>query len=150
MEIRLRSTGQVMTESEFRNYQKINNGPTWDQTTDEVLEILGADVVFNGPQAQPGRYQTAHRDGVEQLEGKWYTKYSVVDMDDEAKAALDAQQATSQRAERNRRLAETDWTQGKDIPDNVSNTWAVYRQQLRDVPTQAGFPWDINWPTQPE
>jgi hypothetical protein len=150
MEIRLRSTGQVMMESEFRYYQKTNNGPTWDQTTDEILEALGADVVFNGPQAQPGRYQTAHRDGVEQLDGKWYTKYSVVDMDNEAKAALDAQQAASQRAERNRKLSETDWTQGKDIPDNVSNNWAVYRQQLRDVPAQAEFPWDINWPQQPE
>lgn len=150
MEIRLRSTGQVMTEGEFRYYQKTNSGPTWDQTTDEILEALGADVVFNGPQAQPGRYQTSYRDGVEQIAGKWYTKYSVADMDDEAKAALDAQQAASQRSERNRRLAETDWTQGKDIPDNISNTWAVYRQQLRDVPTQAGFPWDINWPTQPE
>lgn len=150
MEIRLRSTGQVMMESEFRYYQKTNNGPTWDQTTDEILEALGADVVFNGPQAQPGRYQTAYRDGVEQLEGKWYTKFSVADMGDEAKAALDAQQAASMRAERNRKLSETDWTQGKDIPDNVSNTWAVYRQQLRDLPTQAGFPWDINWPTQPE
>jgi len=28
--------------------------------------------------------------------------------------------------------------------------WATYRQALRDVPQQAGFPSDINWPTTPE
>jgi hypothetical protein len=27
--------------------------------------------------------------------------------------------------------------------------WTVYRQALRDVPTQAGFPWSVDWPTQP-
>lgn len=150
MEIRIRETGRVMTESEFRAHQQANNGPTWDRTTAEVLEALGADVVFEGAQAQPSRYQTAFRDGVEKIGDKWHTKYSVADMDDEAKAATDANQAASQRAERNRRLSETDWTQGKDIPDSISTVWATYRQALRDVPAQAGFPWDINWPQQPE
>jgi hypothetical protein len=28
--------------------------------------------------------------------------------------------------------------------------WATYRQALRDVPSQAGFPWEVQWPTQPE
>ena len=31
-----------------------------------------------------------------------------------------------------------------------SAAWATYRQGLRDVPEQAGFPEDINWPTTPE
>lgn len=148
MEIRTQD-GQVMYESEFRSYIKSNNGPAWDQTTPEILAELGAEVVLEGPQAQPTRYQVAFRDGVEQIEGKWYTKYSVSDMDDEAKAALDAQQAKNVRDDRNRRLAECDWTQGKDMPDSVSQPWATYRQALRDVPTQATFPWDIQWPTQP-
>jgi len=150
MQIRIRQTGAVMYEAEFRAYQQANGGPTWAATTEEVLEALGADVVFEGPQAQPTRYQTAFADGVEQIEGKWYTKYSVADMDDEAKAAKDAEQAKNVRADRNSKLAATDWTQGKDIPDNVSSTWAAYRQALRDVPAQAGFPWEVTWPTQPE
>ena len=148
MEIRTQD-GQVMYESEFRSYIKSNNGPTWDQTTPEILAELGAEVVLEGPQAQPTRYQVAFRDGVEQIDGKWFTKYSVSDMDDEAKAALDAQQAKNVRDDRNRRLAQCDWTQGKDIPDSVSQPWATYRQALRDVPAQAGFPWDVQWPTQP-
>jgi len=148
MEIRLRSNGAVMTESELRRYCQENGGPSWGQTTPEVLEALEADPVFEGPQAQPTRYQTAFRDGVEEINGKWYTKYSVADMDDEAKAAADANQATSVRNERNRKLTETDWRFRSDL--TPSPAWIDYCQALRDVPTQSGFPWDVTWPTQPE
>ena len=149
MEIRTQD-GQVMFESEFRSYIKANGGPTWGQTTLEILQTLGASPVLEGPQAQPSRYQTAYRDGVQQIEGQWFTKWSVADMDDEAKAAADTRQAESVRQTRNQKLAESDWTQGKDIPDAVSEPWAVYRQALRDVPSQVGFPWDVQWPAQPE
>lgn len=140
-----------MLEDELRRWARDNNGPSWDRTTDEVLEALGADPVFEGPQAQPTRYQVAYRDGVQQqADGKWYTKYSVSDLDAEGIAAKDAEQGKSVRAARNQKLAECDWTQGKDIADNVSGAWATYRQALRDVPQQPGFPWDVQWPTQPE
>jgi hypothetical protein len=138
-----------MLEGEFRAYQKANGGPTWDRTTAEVLEALGADVVFEGPQAQPTRYQTAFRDGVEQINGKWYTKYSVADMDAEGIAAKDAEQAKSVRETRNQKLKDTDWTQVADAPVDKA-TWATYRQELRDITAQAGFPWNVTWPTQPE
>ena len=150
MEIRIRATGQVMLESELRQWAKDNNGPSWGQTTPEVLEALGADPVLEGPQPSPTRYQVAFRDGVQQIDGQWFTKYSVADMDAEAIAAKDAEQAKAVRADRNARIAASDWTQGKDIPDNISSVWAAYRQALRDVPQQAGFPWDVQWPTQPE
>jgi hypothetical protein len=151
MEIRLRSNGAVMYEGELRQYLRENNGPSFDRLTPEVLEALQADPVFEGPQAQPGRYQVAFRDGVEQQsDGKWYTKYSVADMDDETKAAKNVEQAKNVRDDRNCRLADSDWTQGKDIADSVSTPWAAYRQALRDVPAQAGFPWDIQWPNKPE
>ena len=54
------------------------------------------------------------------------------------------------RVERTLRLQASDWTQGKDIADDVSTAWATYRQALRDIPTQEGFPWDVTWPEQPE
>jgi hypothetical protein len=149
MEIRIRATGQVMLEDELRRWAKENNGPSWDVTTDEVLEALGADVVFEGPQAQPTRYQVAFRDGVVQMDGKWYTKYSVADMDAEAIAAKDAEQAKSVRDTRNQKLKDSDWTQVADAPVDKA-AWATYRQALRDITAQAGFPWDIQWPTQPE
>ena len=146
MQIRT-NDGQVMYESEFRAYTKANGGPTWETTTTEVLEALGADVIFEGPQAQPTRYQTAFRNGVEQIDGKWYTKYSVADMDDETKAAKDAEQAKSVRATRDTKLSETDWRFRSDM--TPSQEWKDYCQALRDVPSQAGFPWTIEWPDAP-
>ena len=148
MEIRLRATGQVMLESELRQWAKDNNGPSWGQTTPEVLEALGADVVLEGPQAQPTRYQVAYRDGVQEIEGQWFTKYSVADMDADAIAATDAAQAKSVREQRNTKLAECDWTQLADAPVDQA-AWSTYRQALRDLTKQAGFPWTIDWPTQP-
>lgn len=148
MQVRIRSTGAVMYEAEFRAYQHANGGPSWETTTTEVLEALGADVVFEGPQAQPTRYQFAFRDGVEQIDGKWYTKYSVSDMDQEAKDALDTTQAEAMRKQRNEKLSESDWTQVADAPVDKA-AWATYRQALRDVTAQEGFPWTITWPTQP-
>jgi hypothetical protein len=76
--------------------------------------------------------------------------WAVIDKTAEELAQQDAAQAAQVRADRNTRIAATDWTQGKDIPDNISSAWAAYRQALRDVPSQAGFPWTVQWPTQPE
>jgi hypothetical protein len=145
MEIRLR-TGQVMTESEFRSLHPNTSFP--QQLTVELLDSFGADPILNGPQAQPTRYQVAFRDGVEEINGQWFTKFSVADMDADAIASLDARQADSVRAERNRKLTASDWTQVEDAPVDKA-AWAAYRQGLRDVPSQAGFPWDVTWPVEP-
>jgi hypothetical protein len=149
MQIRIRQTGAVMYEAEFRAYQQANGGPTWGQTTEEILNSLGADVVFEGPQAQPTRYQVAFADGVKQINGKWYTEYSVADMDAEAIAAKDTEQAKSVRQQRTEKLKDSDWTQVADAPVDQA-AWATYRQALRDITAQSSFPWDIQWPTQPE
>ena len=148
MEVRIRATGAVMYEAEFRTFQAHTTGASWDQTTVEILNQLGADPVLEGPQPTTERYQTVYRDGVEQVGGDWFTKYSVADMDDEAKAAHDAAQAKNVREDRNQRLAACDWTQ---LPDaSVDKTaWAAYRTALRDVPSQAGFPWEVAWPVKP-
>ena len=156
MQIRIRTSGAVMYEAEFRAYQKANGGPTWDTTTTEVLEALGADVVFEGPQASGGTvYQYSQAAGVEQLDGKWYTKYGLgpifTDAEQETayKASKDAEQAKSVRTSRNDKLKDCDWTQITDATADKA-TWAIYRQALRNISAQAGFPWTITWPTQPE
>jgi hypothetical protein len=53
------------------------------------------------------------------------------------------------RTQRNKRLKESDWTQVADAPVDKA-AWATYRQALRDITEQAGFPNNINWPTKPE
>jgi hypothetical protein len=159
MQIRTQS-GQVMYEAEFRAYTKANGGPSWDITTTEVLEALGADVVFEGPQATGGTvYQYSQASGVEQIDGKWYTKYVLgpIFTDGETTAAeqeatyktqKDAEQAKSVRATRDTKLAECDWTQVADAPVDKT-VWATYRQALRDITAQEGFPWTVTYPDKP-
>jgi hypothetical protein len=53
------------------------------------------------------------------------------------------------RAQRDQLLKDSDWTQGKDIPDAVSTPWAVYREELRNLPDQPGFPKTVTWPQKP-
>jgi hypothetical protein len=167
MEIRIRETGAVMYESELRSYLQANNGPSYDQLTPEVMEAIGVDAVLEGPSATGGdHYQFSQRDGVEQIDGKWYTKYilgpvftdlaaegdrpaqTAAEQEAAYKAAKDAEQAKSIRDQRNTKLSESDWTQVADAPVDKT-TWATYRQELRDVTKQTGFPWTIDWPTQP-
>jgi hypothetical protein len=57
--------------------------------------------------------------------------------------------ATQARTQRDALLSQSDWTQVADAPVDQS-AWATYRQALRDVPNQAGFPENINWPTRSE
>lgn len=164
MEIRIRETGSVVTEQEFRAMFPNTGFPV--QLTETIINDFGGDVVFEGPQASNGdRYQFSMRQGVEEIQGKWYTKYVLgpvfTDYTDEEgvlhtaaeqeaayKAQKDADQAKAVREDRNKRLSESDWTQVLDAPVDQT-AWAAYRQALRDVTAQVGFPWDIEWPVKP-
>jgi hypothetical protein len=53
------------------------------------------------------------------------------------------------RTERNKRLQRSDWTQLPDVPLVTKEVWAAYRQALRDVPAQAGYPQEVVWPNPP-
>ena len=70
MEIRIRTSGQVMYENEFRQLYPNTSFP--QQISADTLNEFGADVLLEGPQASPTRYQTAYRDGVQEIDGKWY------------------------------------------------------------------------------
>ena len=165
MQVRIRTTGAVMYEAELRTWLHENNGPSYDTLTPEVMEAIGVDPVFEGPQASGGTvYQYSQRDGVEQISGNWYTKYilgpiftdttldgvttTAAEAEAAYKTAKDAEQATNVRRSRNDLLTKCDWTQ---IADSTADkpAWAIYRQALRDVTAQEGFPWNVTWPQQP-
>jgi hypothetical protein len=105
------------------------------------------------------------RQGVEQqADGKWFTKCvlgpiftdtpdaTAAEQEAAYKAAKDADQAKAVRADRDDRLAKTDWvvTKSLEAGEAVPQAMADYRQALRDVPAQASFPWAVNWPVKPE
>jgi hypothetical protein len=63
-------------------------------------------------------------------------------------AARTASRASGIRAERDSLLAATDWTALSDV--TMSPEMAAYRQALRDVTSQPGFPDTVTWPAKPE
>jgi hypothetical protein len=69
-------------------------------------------------------------------------------MEAEYAAGADDRAAAEIRTERDAKLAATDWTQVADAPVDQA-AWATYRQALRDIPAQVGFPNEITWPTEP-
>ena len=147
MEIRNRATGAVITDSEFRSEFPNTSFP--QPLTPDVIDDFGFDPVLEGPQPTLiPPYQYAQRDGVIEVDGQWFTHYIAVTPDDDQKAAMDATQAAAVRTDRNTRLAACDWTQLPDAPVD-RDVWATYRQELRDVSSQTGFPWNVVWPSEP-
>ena len=165
MEVRVRSTGAVMFDHEFRQMQTGLGFPK--EITEAVLNEWGADIVYEGPQATGGTvYQYSMRQGVVQIGDKWHTNYvlgpiftdtpasegrpakTAAENEAEYKAMKDAEQAANVRRTRNDKLKDCDWTQ---IADSTADKpkWATYRQALRDITAQAGFPWTITWPDAP-
>ncbi len=62
-------------------------------------------------------------------------------------AGADDRKAEEVRNERNQLLLQTDWMASTDV--TLSDAWRTYRQALRDVPAQSGFPNNVTWPTKP-
>jgi hypothetical protein len=157
---RIKSTGEIKTQGEVRRMFPNTSLPrVWDEA---VCNHLGIDPIFESPTPTTTRYQIAHKNGVEFKNNKWMWAWTIgpvfTEYNEEATAAeqeaayvkrIDDEQATRVRADRDKRLADTDWTQVADAQVDKA-VWATYRQALRDVPAQAGFPWDVTWPDQPE
>lgn len=80
--------------------------------------------------------------------GHWVEEWTTTPATPEQIAERTATKASEVRTERNRRLADCDWTQLPDAPVDRA-AWATYRQDLRDVTKQPGFPWSVQWPSQP-
>ena len=63
-------------------------------------------------------------------------------------SANEQRKADEIRATRNTKLSESDWTQVADAPVDKA-AWATYRQALRDITAQSGFPNKVTWPNKP-
>lgn len=162
MEIRNRSTGTVITDRQLRDDNPQTSFPK--QITTEILDSYGYDAVLNGPSASTsGPYETSVRDGVEEINGQWFTKFVVGPIftdNEEGTAAeqeaayrtnIDNQVAARVRVERDAKLAACDWTVLTDSPLTTAKKteWKTYRTALRDIPSDSGFPHSVTWPTEP-
>lgn len=80
--------------------------------------------------------------------GKWEMAWAVTPATPEQIAERTSAKEAEVRQQRNDLLTACDWTQLPDAPTSLAS-WATYRQQLRDVTTQSGFPWEVVWPVAP-
>ena len=156
------ATGQPKTKVQLRNENKHMSLP--ESWTDATLESLGVARVQSVAKPSANTTHVPVNDGVEQVDGVWrqkwvmqarFTEYTdannnVITVQSQADAyqqSLDDAEAAKVRATRDTLLAETDFYALSDV--TMSAEMTTYRQALRDVPSQAGFPYTITWPEKP-
>ena len=151
-EYRKQSDGTIiMGDSAFR--KEFPNTSIPSPITEAIATSLGYDYVYEGarPSLTPP-YESSTRDGVEQVSGKWYSKYKVITADGDDKTSIDNSAAFGSRSIRDELLKDSDWTQLADkagLSDSKVTEWATYRQSLRDLPTASGWPHTHTLPTKP-
>jgi len=99
--------------------------PTFDPLTQKV-EVAATPVLTNG---------------------KWMLPKTVVSLTATEIADMTAAKAQGVRSQRDKLIADTDWMALSD--STLTPAWAAYRQALRDVTAQAGFPHTVDWPVKP-
>ena len=152
MELRVRETGEVISERDL--YYKYPNISFPKPLPTYVLDSYGIDSVLEGAQPQTtSPYETVVRQGIEEIKGKWFKKYVIGPIfnneeDEEAyRLKIDTQASESIRSTRNSLISKSDWMGCSDVV--MSDEWRQYRQELRDITTQEGFPHNVEWPEEP-
>lgn len=139
--------GAPLIESNFRQLFPQTSFPSPLAAVDIAGTGYGLYETSQAPIA--ARYEKVEEAAaVEGEDGVWRQSWSVIDMTAEEKQHVDETQAAVVRSLRNAKLQACDWTQLADAP-TTNATWSTYRQSLRDVPSQSGFPWNVTWPSEP-
>jgi hypothetical protein len=121
------------------------------EPSDELLASWGVYTVVGTNKPSVDHTKNVAEGVPELVDGQWMQVWLVTDA-----SASEVEQRTSDQAEyvrnkRNELISQCDWTQLNDAPINSLQRadWVDYRQALRDVPQQSGFPWEVVWPTTP-
>lgn len=109
--------------------------------TAETLAAFGVHKIVETP--APAVDNKTHRlvQSIQEIDGVWTQVWTPQQLAQDTASA-------NVRGHRDRLLTASDWTQVADAPVD-KDAWATYRQALRDVSSQDGFPWSVEWPTQP-
>jgi hypothetical protein len=110
------------------------------EVADAVKSPIPAGHTRVSPHPIPDRHYAVMQGGWQYVEGEPPVYPDPV--------AVANEQAANIRSQRNTLLSESDWTQLVDAVVN-QEAWAAYRQALRDIPQQEGFPSNVVWPEKP-
>ena len=143
LEYRTRETGEIV----YNLVEKFPDVSIPASLSSEDFDSLGVDPIFEAATPSHTKYQNIIRDGVEEIDGKWFKKYSVVDMTESQMAAVDEVVGISNKEIRNSKLSACDWTQLGDVnlTADCKTAFTAYRQALRDADMLAPV-----WPDMPE
>lgn len=145
---RVKEDGQVLTKTGLAKLRSnVSTPKTWDAST---LEALGADVVViqQEPDYDKATQKLVRSDEPVQVDGQWTYTWTAQAMSAEEITENDAVTASAVRFQRDELLAKTDWMALSDV--TMSAEMATYRQALRDITAQDGFPHNVTFPTKPE
>jgi len=145
---RIGSTGEVKSQGQIRSmHPNVSLPKVWGVN---VHESLGIDPVASTSAPAPSSvYKKISLNGVVQdSDGNWQQAWSEEDMSADERTAYDASVALLERENRDNLLKATDHYGLSDV--SMTEAMTTYRQALRDVPQQEGFPQAITWPTKPE
>jgi len=147
---------------EGKGYFKLNTKKyteSYDENThklvvsDEVIEEQCSKIVpyFQSEVDEEGN-ETFVKTTREIPHTKYYLKEVLEPLNGEELATKARVASMHAKNKRNTLLNKTDWvvTKSLELGEPVPDAWTTYRQALRDIPSQAGFPHNIEWPTEPE
>lgn len=86
---------------------------------------------------------------VDELNSTVTATWQIYYWNEEEKEEVLRQQWKIVRAERNLRLADSDWTQLADTAQTIGAYYLDYRQALRDIPENTQNPFEVEWPVYP-
>jgi len=109
------------------------------------MDITIADAIRS---LRPGAKYIARNGAIAEWHSTDIPQPTDAEIEAEVERLIAAQPAIEIRAKRNAKLAATDWRVTKALETGLALApeWADYRQALRDIPQQDGFPHDVVWP----
>ena len=146
----IKLTNNVAERYTLRQLHKDN--PTVSFPEEPSLDILSDWEVYPYTKATPldcdEATQVCEELGLTETEGVYSENYVVRAKTQAELDAYAAKLASKVRGKREDLLNASDWTQLEDSPVSKP-AWATYRQALRGLPQQAGFPDTVTWPNKP-
>ena len=145
---------------QWTDFEADNNNTNYGYPQPDLLTIFpqtdianqGYTVVLVASATKPiinEATQSVEEDTPTLINEVWTQNWVVTTLTSDQQATLTTNESVKIRQQRNAKLTACDWTQTPDNPIANKAAWATYRQALRDLPKESGFPWTITWPTQP-
>ena len=122
------------------------------QPSDALMAEWGVYPVIKTDRPQVDQTKNLAEGMPDLVEGVWVQVWEVTDATADEIAERTAREAARVRRVRDDLLAKTDWRvlRAAESATSAAPAWLAYRQALRDVTAQAGFPWAVTWPSEPE